>query len=63
MDEIGHQPKNHLGDLKDCEQCENMPDEPQKNEYFPDELWVCLLSDVLTSVAGVAHVDRLIRKD
>ncbi|KAF3389876.1 hypothetical protein DPV78_011632, partial [Talaromyces pinophilus] len=35
--EISHQVKNHVGDLKDCEQCENIPVEPRKNEYFPDE--------------------------
>lgn len=61
--EIGHQLKNHMGDSEDCEQCENIPVEPRKKEYFPDEPQVCLLSDVLASVAGVAHVDGLIRKD
>jgi hypothetical protein len=52
-----------MGDSEDCEQCENRPVEPRKKDYFPDEPQVCLLSDVLASVARVARVDGLIRRD
>jgi hypothetical protein len=60
--DFGHQLKNHEGDSKDCKQCENTADEPQKSDYFPKEPRVCFLSEVLASVAGVPHIDGLISR-
>ncbi|KUL81337.1 hypothetical protein ZTR_10422 [Talaromyces verruculosus] len=57
--EIEHQLKNHEGDTENCEQCENIPDEPRKCDYFPREPRACALSEVLASIAGVPHVDGL----
>lgn len=59
---IDHQLKNHEGDTENCEQCENIPDEPCKCDYFPREPRAYALSEVLASVAGVPHVDGLLRK-
>ena len=60
---IEHQLKNHQGDTKDCEQCKNIPDEPQKCDYFLVEPWAYSLSEVLASVTGVSHIDGLIVKE
>ncbi|KAE8553417.1 hypothetical protein EYB25_004799 [Talaromyces marneffei] len=59
---IDHQLKSHEGDTEDCEQCENIPDEPRKCDYFPREPQAYALSEVLASIAGVPHVDGLLRK-
>jgi hypothetical protein len=60
--EIEHQLKNHESDTENCEQCKNIPDEPRKCDYFPREPQAYMLSEVLASIAGVPHVDGLLRK-
>lgn len=59
---IDYQVKNHVGKCSDCEQCESTPLEPCKGDYFPNTPQPCLLSDVLASVAGIAHIDGLNRR-
>jgi hypothetical protein len=54
--------KNYESDTENCEQCENIPDEPRKYDYFSREPQAYMLNEVLTSIAGVPHIDGLLRK-
>lgn len=56
--EINHQLGNHEGSRQDCEKCE-VPDEPLRKDYFPEEPRSSLLSEVPASVVGVGHLDGL----
>jgi hypothetical protein len=55
--EINHQLEAHGGCSQDCEKCGEVPDEPLRKDYFPEEPRISLLSDVLASVIGVEHLD------
>ncbi|KAJ5267491.1 hypothetical protein N7478_010478 [Penicillium angulare] len=57
--EINHQLGDHEGSRQDCEKCEEVPDEPLRKDYFPEEPRSSLLSEVLASVVGVGHLDGL----
>lgn len=59
---IDHQVKNHVGESSDCQQYKSTPLEPRKSGYFPNSLRPYPLSDVLASVAGIAHIDGLNRR-
>lgn len=54
---INHQLEAHGGNLQNCEQCGEIPDEPLSKDYFPEEPRSCLLSEVLASIIGVQHLD------
>ncbi|KAJ5370336.1 uncharacterized protein N7496_006428 [Penicillium cataractarum] len=54
--EIKHQFESHEGSSLDCEKCE-VPDEPLRKDYFPEEPCSSLLSEVLASVIGVGNLD------
>ena len=54
---INHQLEAHGGSSQNCEQCGEIPDEPLKKDYFPEEPRSCLLSEVLASIIGVQHLD------
>ncbi|GKZ49461.1 hypothetical protein AbraIFM66951_002025 [Aspergillus brasiliensis] len=56
---INHQLEAHGCSFGDCEKCGNIPDEPLKKDYFPEEPRSCLLSEVLASVIGVRHLDEV----
>ncbi|KAJ5231014.1 hypothetical protein N7489_011722 [Penicillium chrysogenum] len=55
--EINHQLGARGGSSKDCEKCEEVPDEPLRRDYFPEEPRNRLLSEVLASVIGVRQLD------
>ncbi|KAJ5288141.1 hypothetical protein N7478_003827 [Penicillium angulare] len=57
--EINHQLGDHEGSRQDCEKCEEVPHEPLRKDYFPEEPRSSLLSEVLASVVGVGHLDEL----
>lgn len=38
--EIDHQLGSHEGSSQNCEKCEEVPDEPQRKDYFPKSLAV-----------------------
>lgn len=59
---IDHKMENHVSESGDCEQCERIPLEPRKSDYFPNNLKTCSLSDALALVAGIAHIDGLNRR-
>lgn len=54
--EINHQFESHKGSSQDCKKCE-VPDEPLRKDYFPEEPRSSLLSEVLASVIGVGNLD------
>ena len=56
---INHQLKAHRGSFQNCEQCGEIPDEPLRRDYFPKEPHSCPLSEVLASIIGVQHLDRV----
>ncbi|KAL4934995.1 hypothetical protein BDV06DRAFT_140442 [Aspergillus oleicola] len=56
---LNHQFEAHGCSFEDCEKCGNIPDEPLKKDYFPEEPRSCLLSEVLASVIGVRHLDEV----
>ncbi|KAL1964409.1 hypothetical protein VTN77DRAFT_6967 [Rasamsonia byssochlamydoides] len=51
--------QDHGGSSKECKQFGDMPEEPQKSDYFPKEPRACSLSEVLPWVAGVLHINGL----
>ena len=55
--EINHQLEAHGGSSQNCEKCGEVPDEPLRKDYFPEEPRSCLLSEVLASVIGVQRLD------
>jgi hypothetical protein len=55
--EINHQFESHKGSSQDCETCGEVPDEPLRKDYFPEEPRSSLLSEVLSSVIGVGNLD------
>ncbi|CAG8008601.1 unnamed protein product [Penicillium salamii] len=57
--EIRHQLNTHGGSSKNCEKCGEIPDEPLRREYFPEEPCSKLLSEVLASVIGVPNLDEV----
>ncbi|KAJ5712338.1 hypothetical protein N7493_008806 [Penicillium malachiteum] len=57
--EINHQLESHEGSSQDCEKCGEVPNEPLRNDYFPEEPRSSLLSEVLASVTGVTQLDRV----
>lgn len=57
--EINHQLGPHESTSQGCEKCEEVPDEPLRKDYFPEEPRSSLLSEVLASVVGVGHLDGL----
>ena len=59
---INHQLEAHGGSSQNCEQCGEIPDEPLRKDYFPEEPRSCLLSEVLASIIGVQHLDGVDKK-
>lgn len=59
--EINHQLEAHEGSSWDCEVCGEVPDEPLRKDYFPEEPRSSLLSEVLASTIGVGHLDGVDR--
>lgn len=59
--EINHQADAHEGSSQDCEKCEEVPGEPLREDYFPEEPYKSLLSGVLASVIGVGHLHEVDR--
>ncbi|CAG8076447.1 unnamed protein product [Penicillium nalgiovense] len=59
--EINHQLEAHEGSSRDCEVCGEVPDEPLRKDYFPEEPRSSLLSEVLASTIGVGHLDGVDR--
>ena len=57
--EINHQLKAHQGSSQDCGKYGEVPDEPLRKDYFPEEPHSSLLSEVLASVIGVGHLDGI----
>jgi hypothetical protein len=57
--EINHQFESHEGSSQDCKKCGEVPDEPLRKDYFPEEPRSSLLSEVLASVIGVGNLDRV----
>ncbi|KAJ5253723.1 hypothetical protein N7524_010903 [Penicillium chrysogenum] len=57
--EINHQLNAHGGSSQDCEKCGEIPDEPLRRDYFPEEPRSRLLSEVLAAVIGVPHLDEV----
>ena len=55
--EINHQFEAHEGSSQDREKCGEVPDEPLRKDYFPEEPRSRLLSEVLASVIGGGHLD------
>ena len=57
--EINHQLGDYEGSRQDSKKCKEIPEEPLRKDYFPEEPPSSLLSEVLASVVGVGHLDRL----
>lgn len=55
--EFNHELQAHGGSSQNCEKCGELPDEPRREDYFPEEPTSCLLSEVLASVIGVPNLD------
>lgn len=55
--EFNHGLQAHGGSSQNCEKCGELPDEPRREDYFPEEPTSCLLSEVLASVIGVPNLD------
>lgn len=62
MTEINHHFDGHEGSSRNCERCGDIPDEPLRKDYFPEERRSCRLSEVLASVIGVQHLDEVVEK-
>jgi hypothetical protein len=58
MPSVDHQLEAHEGISQYCEKCGEVPDEPLRKDYFPEEPRSSLLSKVLGSVIGVRHLDE-----